>query len=135
MAANPYKKLGVRILVIRCFLLLCLVGIVIRSFDIQIIQGDVLRKKAENTYVRQITIQGERGLILDRHLNKLGASIDAPNITADPTQVKNARQTAGQLAKILGGSRTEMEKNYPKNAGLRFWQAGYLRPRQKRLKS
>ncbi|WP_320041075.1 penicillin-binding protein 2 [uncultured Desulfobacter sp.] len=110
MTANPYEKLGVRILVIRCFLLLCLMGIVIRSFDIQILQGAALKKKAENTYVRRITIQGERGLILDRHLNKLGASIDAPNITADPTQIKNVRQTADQLIKILGGRRTKIEK-------------------------
>jgi len=110
MAANPYEKFGLRILFIRFFLLLCLVGIVIRSFDIQILQGEALKKKAENTYVRRITIQGDRGLILDRHLNKLGASIDAPNITADPTQVKNARQTADRLVKILGGSRAEMEK-------------------------
>jgi len=110
MAANPYEKIGLRILFIRFFLLLCLVGIVIRSFDIQILQGEALKKKAENTYVRGITIQGDRGLILDRHSNKLGASTEAPNITADPTQVKNARQAADQLVKILGGSRTEMEK-------------------------
>jgi cell division protein FtsI (penicillin-binding protein 3) len=110
MAAPPYKKLGARILVIRFFLLLCLMGIVIRSFDIQILQGADLKKKAENTYVRQVCIQGERGLILDRHLNKLGASIDAPNITADPTQVTNAGQTAARLVKILGGSRAKMEK-------------------------
>ncbi|HKL83613.1 MAG TPA: penicillin-binding protein 2, partial [Desulfobacter sp.] len=82
MAANPCEKIGLRILFIRFFLLLCLVGIVIRSFDIQILQGEVLKKKAENTYVRGITIQGDRGLILDRHSNKLGASIEAPNITA-----------------------------------------------------
>ena len=110
MAANPCEKIGLRILFIRFFLLLCLVGIVIRSFDIQILQGKTLKEKAENTYVRRITIQGDRGLILDRHSNKLGASIEAPNITADPTQVKNARQTADKLVKILGGSRTEMEK-------------------------
>ena len=110
MAANPCEKIGLRILFIRFFLLLCLVGIVIRSFDIQILQGEDLKKKAENTYARGITIQGDRGVILDRHLNKLGASIEAPNITADPTQVKNARQAAGRLVKVLGGSQAEMEK-------------------------
>ena len=110
MAANPIEKINLRILFIRFFLMLCLVGIVIRSFDIQILQGAALKEKAENTYVRAITIQGDRGLILDRHLNKLGASIDAPNITADPTQVKNARQTADLLVKILGGSQAKMEK-------------------------
>ena len=110
MAANPCEKIGLRILFIRFFLLLCLVGIVIRSFDIQILQGKDLKKKAENTYAKGITIQGDRGVILDRHLNKLGASIEAPNIIADPTQVKNASQAAGRLVKILGGSQAEMEK-------------------------
>jgi len=110
MAANPSEKIGLRILLIRFFLLLCLTGIVIRSFDIQILQGEDLKRKAERTYVRRITIQGDRGLILDRHLNKLGASIEAPNITADPTQIKNARRAAGLLVEVLGGSQAEMEK-------------------------
>ena len=110
MTANPCEKLKFRILVIRVALLLCLAGIGLRSFDIQILQGEELKKKAVNAYVRQITIQGDRGLILDRHLNKLGASIEAPNISADPTQIKDIRQTAGQLVNVLGGSRAHMEK-------------------------
>jgi cell division protein FtsI (penicillin-binding protein 3) len=110
MAASPCEKIGLRIFFIRFFLLLCLSGIVIRSFDIQILQGDALKKKAENTYVRRITIQGDRGLILDRNSNKLGASTEAPDITADPTQVVNARQAAVQLVKILGGNQAEIEK-------------------------
>lgn len=110
MAANPCEKIGLRIFFIRFFLLLCLSGIVIRSFDIQILQGEALKKKAENTYVRRITIQGDRGLILDRNSNKLGASTEAPDITADPTQVVNARQAAAQLVKILGGNQAEIEK-------------------------
>lgn len=110
MAANRCKEIDFRILCIRFFLLLCLVLMGIRSFDIQILQGKALKKKAENTYVRGITIQGDRGQILDRHLNKLGASIEAPDITADPTQVKNARQAADRLVKVLGSSQAEMEK-------------------------
>ena len=61
MAANRWKEIDFRILCIRFFLLLCLVLMGIRSFDIQILQGEVLKKKAENTYVRGITIQGDRG--------------------------------------------------------------------------
>ncbi|MGD9686208.1 MAG: peptidoglycan D,D-transpeptidase FtsI family protein, partial [Desulfobacter sp.] len=110
MAANPCEKIGLRICFIRFFLLLCLAGIVIRSFDIQILQGKALKKKAENTYVRRITIQGDRGLILDRNSNKLGASTEAPDITADPTQIANVRQAAGQLVQIIGGSQAEIEK-------------------------
>lgn len=110
MAANRCKEIDFRILCIRFFLLLCLVLMGIRSFDIQILQGKALKKKAENTYVRGITIQGDRGQILDRHLNKLGASIEAPDITADPAQVKNARQAADRLVKVLGSSQAEMEK-------------------------
>ncbi|WP_321495532.1 penicillin-binding protein 2 [uncultured Desulfobacter sp.] len=110
MTANPCEKIGLRITVIRFFLLLCLAGLGLRSFDIQILQGETLKKKAENNYVRQFTIQGDRGLILDRHLNRLGASIEAPNITADPAQIKDVTQTAGMLVKVLGGKRAEMEK-------------------------
>ena len=109
MTADPKKRIGARILLIRFFLLLCLILMGARSFDIQILQGKSLREIAENSYVKTITIQGDRGLILDRHLNRLGASIEAFNITADPTQIKDPDKTAAALAGILDMHLSELK--------------------------
>ncbi len=109
IAAGRKNRIGARILFIRFSLLLCLILMGARSFDIQILQGENLRQIAEDTYVKTITIQGDRGLILDRHLNRLGASIEACNITADPMQITDPEKTAAALAKILDTGKSELK--------------------------
>jgi cell division protein FtsI (penicillin-binding protein 3) len=72
-----------------------------RSFEVQIFKAHDLTQRAEQGYSKYLTIKGERGQILDRHLNKLGTSIDAPTITADPSQILEPARTALVLSKIL----------------------------------
>ena len=95
------KQLGRRVLFVQFFLILCIGLLGAKSFEVQILKGRALTQIATQTYSRDLAIQGDRGQILDRHMSKLGTSIDAPNVTADPTQVKNPAVTAGKLAKLL----------------------------------
>ena len=95
------KRLGRRVLFVQFFLILCIGLLGAKSFEVQILKGRALTQIATQTYSRDLAIQGDRGQILDRHMSKLGTSIDAPNVTADPTQVKNPAVTAGKLAKLL----------------------------------
>lgn len=110
METDPRKKMGTRILFLRGFLILCLGLLGAKSVEVQIFKGDDLTLKAEQAYSRRLTIQGDRGQILDRNKNKLGTSIDAPNVTADPFQVKQPKTTAGKLAKSLGLKKRDLEK-------------------------
>lgn len=96
------QRLGRRVLVIQVFLMLCLALLGAKSFEVQIFKAEDLTQKAEQGYVRDLTIKGDRGQILDRHMNKLGTSIDAPNITADPSQITAPKEAAKALAKVLG---------------------------------
>ena len=78
MDKRTKQKIGTRILVIRVILLLCILGLGARSIQIQVLDKDLLTRKAEQAYITDLTIQGDRGGILDRHQNKLGISIDRP---------------------------------------------------------
>ena len=102
------KKLGYRILFIQFCLLLCLGLLAAKSFNVQIFEAADLTQKAEQGYLRHFIVKGDRGEILDRNMNQLGTSVDAPNVTADPTQVKDVKKAAGQLAAILGTKKKEI---------------------------
>ena len=95
------QKIQQRILVIQILLVGCICLLGAKAFDVQILKARDLSQKAEQGYSRYLTFKGERGQILDRHLNKLGTSIDAPTITADPSQVNDPVRTAAEISKIL----------------------------------
>lgn len=109
MEKEMKKRLGRRVGFIQCFLMLCLILLAAKSFEVQIFEAQDLKQKAEEGYIRYLTIKGDRGEILDRNLNKLGTSIEAPNITADPGQIKDAGKTAARLAKVLDISGKELK--------------------------
>ena len=101
MEKNPKKQVKQRIFVIQILLVGCICLLVARSFEVQIFKARDLTKKAEQGYSKYLTIKGERGQILDRHLSKLGTSIDAPTITVDPSKILDPARTATDLSKIL----------------------------------
>ena len=90
-----------RVMVIQVFLVGTLLLLGAKSFDIQIRKADLYARRAENGYSRLLTIKGERGQILDRNLNKLGTSLDAMTIIADPQRIEAPVKIARILAKHL----------------------------------
>jgi cell division protein FtsI (penicillin-binding protein 3) len=108
MEKEMKKRLGRRIGFIQFFLVACLVLLAAKSFEIQIFEAKDLTQKAEEGYLRDLTVKGDRGEILDRNLNKLGTSIDAPNITADPGQIRDAGKAAAALAKVLDMKKSDL---------------------------
>ncbi|MCP4721325.1 MAG: penicillin-binding protein 2 [Desulfobacteraceae bacterium] len=101
MEKNPKKQVRQRIFVIQILLVGCICLLVAKSFEVQIFKARDLTQKAEQGYSKYLTIKGERGQILDRHLSKLGTSIDAPTITADPSKILDPARTARDLSRIL----------------------------------
>lgn len=101
MEKNQKKQTKRRILLVQILLVGCIFLLGAKSFDVQIFKAHDLTRKAEQGYSKYLTIKGERGQILDRHFNKLGTSIDAPTITADPSQILDPARTAAGISKIL----------------------------------
>lgn len=112
MAKTPDKKqhLSVRIRIVQVFLVLLFCAVGIKAINIQVFESSALTLKDRNDYVRHITIEGERGQILDRNLNKLASSAPAATISAHPKQIKNPKDTARKLAGVLGVNRRTLEK-------------------------
>ncbi len=109
MEKNQKKQTKRRILLVQILLVGCIFLLGAKSFDVQIFKAHDLTRKAEQGYSKYLTIKGERGQILDRHLNKLGTSIDAPTITADPSQILDPARTATRISKILNIKQTVLK--------------------------
>jgi len=110
MEKEMKKRLGRRVGVIQFCLVLCLMLLAAKSFEVQIFESTDLTQKAERGYSSDIVIKGDRGEILDRNRNKLGTSIEAPNVTADPKQIQDTKITAGRLARVLEQEKSQIEK-------------------------
>ncbi len=110
MASCADKYMSARIWLVQILLIGGLAMLGVRAVSVQILQGDALSQRAEKTYVRSLAFRGYRGLILDRNSHKLGASIDAKNLIADPVQIKKPRKAAKILAKILSMNPKSLEK-------------------------
>ncbi|BBH21227.1 stage V sporulation protein D [Paenibacillus baekrokdamisoli] len=74
----------------------------IRLSYVQLWHGPELTAKAENSWRREIPFSAKRGEIMDRNGEKLAYNISSPTIMAIPAQIKDARVTASQVAKVLG---------------------------------
>src|SRR5665811_1583333 len=82
--------------------LLCFLIIAGRAFWLQGAQGAELASEAAYQQTDIVTVPGLRGSVLDRFVNPLAVTEDARTIYATPYQVKQPRQTAAKLAKVLG---------------------------------
>ncbi|TCT26874.1 stage V sporulation protein D (sporulation-specific penicillin-binding protein) [Melghiribacillus thermohalophilus] len=76
----------------------------IRLGYVQFILGDELYQKAEELWQRDITLEPERGKILDRNGKILVDNVSAPSVNVVPRQVENPQKTAEALANILNMS-------------------------------
>ncbi|MDI6632066.1 MAG: stage V sporulation protein D, partial [Thermoanaerobacteraceae bacterium] len=80
-----------------CFLLL-----VARLVWLQLISGDELERSAWENRLREIKLEARRGDICDRNGKVLVTSVSCDSVGAMPVQVVNPRETAAQLARVLG---------------------------------
>jgi len=113
--ANTKNNMRLRISIIQFLLISSIFVLGAKSFDIQIFKAKELAEKAEKDYSRLITIKGERGQILDRHMNKLATSIDAISITACPSKIVDPVIAAKKLSHILGINRRKLQKTLSSN--------------------
>ncbi|MCX5370545.1 penicillin-binding transpeptidase domain-containing protein [Streptomyces sp. NBC_00015] len=110
-------------------LALVLIAFVVRLLQVQAVDASAYAAKAEqNRYVGQV-LAAERGEITDRAGVAFATSVDAYDITADPTMFTRTQlkvddapeQAAALLAPILGQDQSALVKKLrPKDASLRY---------------
>ncbi|MFJ9538071.1 peptidoglycan D,D-transpeptidase FtsI family protein [Streptomyces sp. NPDC101225] len=131
-AAPKILRLGSprpRLRMVSLALTLVLIAFVVRLLQVQAVDASAYAAKAEqNRYVGHV-LAAERGGITDRDGVALATSVDAYDITADPTMFNRKQlkvgdgpeQAAALLAPILGVDQESIVKKLrPKNKDLRY---------------
>src|SRR5699024_12662073 len=88
--------------VILSFWLCCIVivAIVIRVGYVQFVIGDDVTEKAEDSWLRDIEFQADRGDILDKNGEVLTRSVSTPSAIIIPQLISINQDTANYLADI-----------------------------------
>ncbi len=90
--------------------------IIARAYQIQVRDGDLLRKKAQKDYIHTRLLLSKRGTIFDRKGRPFAISVESKSIYARPYLIEDKKRTARILARITGGSWHRILKKLSKNA-------------------
>jgi len=82
--------------------LVCMVGLVGRSFWVQVAHGSALREDGLQQRQRFTSIPAARGTIFDRDGNEMAITVPSLSIYANPQSIVDPSATAHVLAQLLG---------------------------------
>ncbi len=98
----------------RAFLGLCFLAgfaiLLVRFFDLQVLQTETMTQKARQQHEKIITLDSSRGAIWDRQGKPLALNLDVPSVYATPSSIDDPTRVAHQLARVLGVPREPLEK-------------------------
>ena len=112
------RKIDQRIKIIFLSLLLLFIFIILRVFYVQMIDYKKLNEYASNLWSRDLPIEADRGLILDRNGVVLADNLTTTSLVLIPNQIKNKKETTKKLAKILNVSYEEMKEHVYKATSI-----------------
>ena len=102
-------------LVIFIFSFIVIVG---RVIYIEMFEYKKLNSLANDLWSRDLPIEGDRGLILDRNGVVLADNITTTSLVLVPNQIKDKDKVSRDLADILNVSKSEMDKHVYKNVSI-----------------
>lgn len=108
-------------------LLLC--GLVVRAFDLCVLNAETFGPQAMRQALRDLQLTGPRGDIVDRSGAPLAVSIQVPSVYANPRALEDRSRAALGLAQALG---SRFEEVFPSLTGDRgfVWVRRWLDPEQ-----
>ena len=112
------RKIDERIKVLFLILLLLFVFIILRVFYVQMIDYKKLNEYASDLWSRDLPLEADRGLILDRNGVVLADNLTTTSLVLIPNQIKNKKKTTTLLAGILGVSYDEMKEHVFKETSI-----------------
>ena len=113
-----FKKIDERIKVLFLIILLLFILIIGRVFYIQVFDYKKLSEYASDLWSRDLPIEANRGLILDRNGVVLADNLTTTSLVLIPNQIKDKETTTTQLAEILGVTYEDMEEHVYKNTSI-----------------
>jgi stage V sporulation protein D (sporulation-specific penicillin-binding protein) len=113
-----FKKIDERIKVVFLIILILFIFIIIRVFYIQVIDYQKLNKYAKDLWSRDLPIEANRGLILDRNGVVLADNLTTTSLILIPNQIRNKEETTKVLAEILGVTYEDMKEHVYKKTSI-----------------
>ena len=72
-----------------------------RLYNIQVLQEEKFKEISRQEHLTSLSIDGERGNIYDRNLNKLALNVSTKSLFATPFLIKNPHVTAQKISTVL----------------------------------
>lgn len=113
-------RFGGRCVFAQALLLVLFAGLAYRAFDIQVLHPDFLKDQGDARTLRTITVEPQRGMILDRNGKPMAVSAPVFSVAANPQEVEKVRDRFPQLEKLLGLKRGEVAKKLKKYRNKQF---------------
>lgn len=109
-----FKQIDSRIKIVFLIIIILFIFIIARVFFIQLISYEKLSLLASDLWSRDLPIEANRGLILDRNGIVLADNLTTTSLVLIPNQIDNKEETSTKLAEILGVTKEEMDKHVNK---------------------
>lgn len=113
-----FKEIHSRIKIVLFIFILLIFLVVAKVFYIQVIDYERLNKYATGLWSRNLPIEANRGLILDRNGVVLATNLTTTSLVLIPNQIVDKELTSQKLSEILGVSVEEMLKHVNKKTSI-----------------
>lgn len=113
-----FKKIDERIKILFIIIFLLFIVIIGRVFFIQVFDYKKLSEYAKDLWSRDLPIEANRGLILDRNGVVLADNLTTTSLVLIPNQIKDKEPVTKQLANILNVSYDDMKEHVYKNTSI-----------------
>ena len=100
------------------FSILVFILILIKIFYIQVIEYKKLNTLANNLWSRNLTVEADRGKILDRNGKTIVDNVTTVGLYLVPNQITNKEEVSKKLSEILGISYNDMYKHITKKTSI-----------------
>jgi cell division protein FtsI (penicillin-binding protein 3) len=109
--------------------LLCLVALVARAVNLQIVDTEFLQDQGEARYLREVVVPTRRGNILDRNGEPLAVSTPVDSVWVNPQLLLQSPEDIAPLAQALGVDADEIERRLTQRSAREFvWLRRRLHP-------
>ena len=112
------SKQNYRIKIVFLISLLIFFFVIVKVFYIQVIEYKKLNTLANDLWSRNLTVQADRGKILDRNGKVIVDNVTSVGLYLVPNQIINKKLVAEVLSKILNVSYDEMYKHVTKKSSV-----------------
>lgn len=113
-----FKKIDERMKITFLIMLILFIFIILRVFYIQIFDYKKLNEYASDLWSRDLPIEANRGLILDRNGVVLADNLTTTSLVLIPNQIKEKEKATKSLSEILNVSYDEMKKHVYKKTSI-----------------